>query len=156
MTNFLRPKFFIKIIAAFLITPWISGLIYYVCSWSAPLIEGNIDYHLSYLKTYQIYPWEEIVNFSILFYFPIILFGIPILLICTKLKKSDLKTYLLVWTFIGVALGLTFSGLFWSIDEKESFQDTYWVLYSIPISMAFGGTVFWFLGIGHRHIKGLN
>ena len=147
MTNFDKINASLKIFLAFLIPPWISGLIYYFCSWSAPIIEGRIEGYLNYLKTYQIYPLEQIFNFTILYYFPFVIFGIPILLMCKWKNMYDFKTHILIWAFIGISLGLSFCGLFWSPDEKETFRDTYWVLYSIPISISLGGIVFWFFGI---------
>lgn len=152
MTISAKNKHFIKIALAFLISPWISGAIYYLGSWSAPFFEGKIQSHQSYLNTYEIYPLEQITSFSILHYYPFILLGLPIFLICNKLKTNSLKTYLLIWAIVGIALGLSFSGLFWTPDEKESFRHTYWVLYSLPISIIFGGAAFWLIGIRPRNI----
>ena len=147
MTTLDKIKKFFRILFVFIIPPWISGLIYYFCSWSAPILEGRVKSHLTYLKTYQIYPLEQILNFTILCYFPFVILGIPIFLICKRKNKYDFKTHILIWALIGIAFGLYFSGLFWSPDEKETFRNTYWVLYSIPISLSVGGMAFWFLGI---------
>lgn len=142
-----------RLVMAMVTGPLVAGVIYYLLTWSAPILEGRIQEHIEYLSKFGKPPLDQIAGYTVLFFFVINIFGIPAFFLFNKVKKNGLVFFLAFWAVFGFAVGVVFSGLIWPIDENATFRDTYWVVYSVPVALVGGALAFWLVGVEYRFGK---